>query len=130
MSFKTWRFGDGGRAAGGAVDHGVHGPVAAPAPAGTAGEAAAETGDTVVLQHWEMNWGDQVTAALQGLVDEWNAANPDVQVELTQLNWGDYVQKMLSAVAAGNPSDITGGDSVLAVQFLCARRGTGPGRPL
>lgn len=89
-------------------------PAAAPAPAAGGEEEATEK---VVLQYWEMNWGDQVTGAMQGLVDEWNAANPDVQVELTILNWGDYVQKMLSAVAAGNPPDITGGDSGLPFNF-------------
>jgi ABC-type glycerol-3-phosphate transport system substrate-binding protein len=94
---------------------------AAACTAPIAPQAPAETGETqpgkVVLQYWEMNWGDQVTTALQGLVDEYNAANPNVQVEMTTLSWGDYVQKMLSAVAAGNPPDITGGDSGLPFNF-------------
>src|SRR5215207_1110967 len=105
MSFKTWRFVTVVALLAALLITACMAPVAAPAPAEGGEAPAAETGDKVVLQYWEMNWGDQVTTALQGLVDEWNAANPDVQVELTQLNWGDYVQKMLSAVAAGNPPD-------------------------
>jgi ABC-type glycerol-3-phosphate transport system substrate-binding protein len=33
------------------------------------------------------------------------------------LSWGDYMQKMLSAVAAGTPPDVTGGDSGLPFNF-------------
>ncbi len=120
MSRKTWRFVPVVVLLAALLLTACMAPVAAPAPAPaeSGGEAAAAgSGEKVVLQYWEMNWGDQVTAALQGLVDEWNAANPNVQVELTQLNWGDYVQKMLSAVAAGNPPDITGGDSGLPFNF-------------
>jgi multiple sugar transport system substrate-binding protein len=117
MSFKSWRFVAVIALLAALLITACTAPVAAPAPAEGGGEAAAATGDAVVLQYWEMNWGDQVTAALEELVAEWNAANPDVQVEFTQLNWGDYVQKMLSAVAAGNPPDITGGDSGLPFNF-------------
>jgi ABC-type glycerol-3-phosphate transport system substrate-binding protein len=89
----------------------------APSGGGSA-PAASEAGSApVTLQYWEMNWGDQVIGALEELVAEFNASNPDIQVEMTTLNWGDYVQKMLSAVAAGNPPDVTGGDSGLPFNF-------------
>ncbi|MCE7982783.1 MAG: sugar ABC transporter substrate-binding protein [Caldilinea sp. CFX5] len=88
-------------------------PTASEAPA-PAGDAA---GEKVVLQYWEMDWGDQVTAALEQLVAEFNASHPNIQVEMTKLSWGDYVQKMLSAVAAGTPPDVTGGDSGLPFNF-------------
>jgi multiple sugar transport system substrate-binding protein len=116
MSFKSWRFVMVIALLAAMVISACAAPVAAPqAPAAEEGAAAAE--GPIVLQYWEMNWGEKVTAALEELVAEWNAANPDVQVEFTQLNWGDYVQKMLSAVAAGNPPDITGGDSGLPFNF-------------
>jgi ABC-type glycerol-3-phosphate transport system substrate-binding protein len=92
-----------------------------PTQAPTAGEPAPAAGEEgaapVTLQYWEMNWGDLVTASLEELVAEFNQSHPDIQVELTILNWGDYVQKMLSAVAAGNPPDVTGGDSGLPFNF-------------
>ncbi len=94
---------------------------AAPAPAAPAapGEeaAAAPAAEKVVLQYWEMDWGDQVTAALQEMVKQFNETHPNIEVQMTTLSWGDYVQKMLSAVAAGTPPDVTGGDSGLPFNF-------------
>jgi len=93
---------------------------AAPAPAAPAAQgegAAAPAAEKVVLQYWEMDWGDQVTAALQEMVKQFNEAHPNIEVQMTTLSWGDYVQKMLSAVAAGTPPDVTGGDSGLPFNF-------------
>jgi multiple sugar transport system substrate-binding protein len=88
------------------------------APAGTGAIGTdAGTSAPITLQYWEMNWGDQITAALEELVAEFNETHPDIQVEMQILSWGDYVQKMLSAVAAGNAPDVTGGDSGLPFNF-------------
>ncbi|MDW8101169.1 MAG: extracellular solute-binding protein, partial [Anaerolineae bacterium] len=70
-----------------------------------------------MLQYWEMNWGAGIEAALQELVKRFNETHPGIEVQMTTLSWGDYVQKMLSAVAAGNPLDVTGGDSGLPFNF-------------
>ena len=63
----------------------------------------------VVLNYWEMDWG--LTEPLQQLVNEFNAANPGIYVQMTQLEWGDYTQKILGAISAGTAPDISGGDS-------------------
>lgn len=66
----------------------------------------------VRLQYWDMAWGSSVfMARLQDNVTEFNTTHPEIHVSFTQLAWGDYTQKLLSAVQAGNPPDIGGGDS-------------------
>ncbi len=97
---------------------------ASPSPAeeGEGEEAAAPPIATVppapgavVLQYWEMDWG--LTQPLQALVNEFNRQNPDVHVQMTQLTWGDYTQKLLGAIAAGSAPDMSGGDSGLPFNF-------------
>jgi ABC-type glycerol-3-phosphate transport system substrate-binding protein len=69
-------------------------------------------GGKVVLKYWDMQWGSPTfMGQLKKNVAEFNKANPNVEVKFTELSWGDYSQKLLSAVQAGNPPDIGGGDS-------------------
>jgi multiple sugar transport system substrate-binding protein len=59
-----------------------------------------------------MQWGNPIfMAAMQNLVTEFNRTHPEIHVNFTQLSWGDYMQKILAAVEAGNPPDVSGGDS-------------------
>lgn len=95
-------------------------PAATSAPAQEEAAAPAEepaAGEKVVLQYWEMDWGNLVTQALQASVQKFNETHPNIEVQMTMLTWGDYMQKMLSAVAAGTPPDVTGGDSGLPFNF-------------
>ncbi|HYF93280.1 MAG TPA: sugar ABC transporter substrate-binding protein [Symbiobacteriaceae bacterium] len=73
--------------------------------------------EPVKIQFWDMSWGDAVKKAELDMIAEWNSKNPDIQVEYTQLGWGEYQQKLVGAVKAGNPPDITGGDSGIAFFF-------------
>jgi multiple sugar transport system substrate-binding protein len=76
----------------------------------------------VRLQYWDMAWGSSVfMARLQDNVTEFNMSHPDIHVSFTQLAWGDYTQKLLSAVQAGSPPDIGGGDS--GIPFNMAAQG-------
>ena len=71
-----------------------------------------KNGGKVVLKYWDMQWGSPTFMnQLKANVAEFNKQNPNVEVKFTELNWGDYSQKLLSAVQAGNPPDIGGGDS-------------------
>lgn len=88
--------------------HAQTAPVATPVP--TLQPAA----DAVHLEYWDMQWGPLVVVALQNLVTEFNKENPGIYVKFQQLSWGDYMQKILSAVEAGTPPDISGGDSGIA----------------
>lgn len=81
-------------------------PIATPQPTIQPAEGA------VQLEYWDMNWGSEVfMSRLQDNVTEFNRAHPEIHVSFTQLAWGDYTQKLLSAVQAGNPPDVGGGDS-------------------
>ena len=68
--------------------------------------------NAVVLNYWDMQWGGaEFMNQLQDNVTEFNRTHPDIFVNFQQLSWGDYTQKFLSAIQAGNPPDIGGGDS-------------------
>ena len=69
----------------------------------------------VVLDYWEMDWGFQ--PVLQELVNEFNRQNPNIYVQMTQLEWGDYLQKITGAIAAGEAPDISGGDGGMPFNF-------------
>lgn len=91
-------------------------PVATPRPTVEPAEGA------VLLNYWDMVWGSPVfMARLQDNVTEFNMAHPEIHVSFTQLAWGDYTQKFLSAVQAGNPPDVAGGDS--GIPFNMAAQG-------
>jgi ABC-type glycerol-3-phosphate transport system substrate-binding protein len=80
----------------------------------TQGQGADKNGK-VVLKYWDMQWGSPTfMGQLKKNVAEFNKANPNIEVKFTELSWGDYSQKLLSAVQAGNPPDIGGGDSGIA----------------
>lgn len=66
----------------------------------------------VLLNYWDMAWGSTAfMTRLQDNVTEFNQQHPEIHVTFTQLAWGDYTQKILSATQAGNPPDVGGGDS-------------------
>jgi multiple sugar transport system substrate-binding protein len=71
----------------------------------------------VQLEFWDMQWGEDVVAGTKALVDEWNAANPDIQVRYEMMGWGNYREKLLAAVQAGKTPDISGGDSGMPFLF-------------
>lgn len=59
----------------------------------------------VVLQYWEKWTGDEA-AAMQEVVDAFNASQDRIRVEMTSVSQID--QKLLLAVLSGNPPDIAG----------------------
>lgn len=76
----------------------------------------------VLLEYWDMQWGSPAfMAQLQDNVTQFNTEHPEIHVSFTQLAWGDYTQKLLSAVQAGSPPDMGGGDS--GIPFNMAAQG-------
>lgn len=73
-------------------------PVATPAPA-----------QKISLEYWDMAWGTKLMAAIQDNVAQWNKDHPNIQVQYTELAWGDYNQKFQAAIAAGTPPAVAGG---------------------
>jgi ABC-type glycerol-3-phosphate transport system substrate-binding protein len=79
---------------------------------GSGGGSSDSASGVANLQYWDMQWGSPTFMnQLKKNVDEFNKTHPKIQVKFTQLSWGDYQQKLLSAVQAGDPPDIGGGDS-------------------
>ena len=75
-------------------------------------DGAAAEGEEVVLDYWDMQWGGPpLMNQIKKNVEQFNEEHPDIEVKFQQLSWGDYSQKLLSAVQAGNPPDVSGGDS-------------------
>jgi raffinose/stachyose/melibiose transport system substrate-binding protein len=66
----------------------------------------AEAQDAVTVTLWgnHPEWKDP----MQEIVDAFQAAHPDVKVELTEIAGPDYTTKLQTAVAGGQPSDILG----------------------
>jgi multiple sugar transport system substrate-binding protein len=50
--------------------------------------------------------GPEFTDGYQPIVDEWNAAHPEIQVAYETYPWGDYWAKIPASLAAGNPPDV------------------------
>ena len=66
--------------------------------AGVATSAGAHaSGDPITLKFQSLAFQDSTVAATQAIVDAWNTANPDIQVEILQGSW-DNVQR-----PAGHP---------------------------
>ncbi|MGH3442671.1 MAG: ABC transporter substrate-binding protein [Nitriliruptorales bacterium] len=82
-------------------------------PAGAEEDEAAGEGaaDPVTLTFWNY-WDGKNGEVMQSLVDEWNSANPDVQVESIFVGFGDLLPKLQAAVAGGEAPDVAAGDLV------------------
>lgn len=75
--------------------------------AGCAGSSSEGSGDgPVTIQYW--GW----VPGVQALVDEWNAANPDIQVEYSEQSGGndDTFSKITTAATAGDAPDLVQAD--------------------
>jgi multiple sugar transport system substrate-binding protein len=65
-----------------------------------------EPSGSVTLTFWH-GYTDAEADSLTALLDEWNAANPDVQIEPLFVNNDRALQKLTVALQAGEPPDIT-----------------------
>ncbi|HVZ80595.1 MAG TPA: sugar ABC transporter substrate-binding protein [bacterium] len=53
------------------------------------------------------SWGDiKENTILQGLIDDFQKANPDIKVELQRVPWGEYNTKLLTQFAGGLAPDV------------------------
>jgi multiple sugar transport system substrate-binding protein len=60
----------------------------------------------VTLTFWH-GYSDAEADSLNALLDEWNSANPDIQVEPLYVNNDKALQKLTVALQGGEPPDIT-----------------------
>ena len=59
--------------------------------------------DEVTLQFWELSAGEDV---IRPLLDKFESRHPGIRVHLQQLSWDYGLDKITTAVAAGNPPDV------------------------
>src|SRR5690348_4815172 len=53
------------------------------------------------------SWGDvKENDILTGLINDFQAAHPDIKVELQRVPWGDYNTKLLTQFAGGIAPDV------------------------
>lgn len=72
--------------------------------AGTAGAAAKATLD--VWDWWDLS-NTRYKAWFDWTKQQFEAAHPDIEVNLTTVSWDDFRAKLATAVAAGNPPDVS-----------------------
>ena len=68
--------------------------------------AATSAQDKVKVTFWHMEQPSYRVERFQELIDEFNAANPDIVVSQEPQNWGDVYTKAPAAIAAGNAPEM------------------------
>ncbi len=67
---------------------------------------AANARETVKITFWHMEQPPYRVERFQELIDEFNAANPDIEVSQEPQSWGDIYTKAPAAIAAGNAPEM------------------------
>lgn len=70
------------------------------------GGPTSSSGGPVTLTFQSLAFQDSTIAATQDIVDSWNAANPDVQVELVQGTWDNVQDQLVTQFQGGTAPDI------------------------
>ena len=82
---------------------------------------AAATGEKIKLTFWDNQQTESgLSEFQQTAVDEFMAANPDIEVEVVTVPYPEYQQKLLLAVQSGNPPDISTVDQIWNSGFAVA----------
>ncbi|MGI5487170.1 ABC transporter substrate-binding protein [Microtetraspora malaysiensis] len=74
------------------------------------GDGAA-SGGPVKLRFLSLAWQKESIAANKQLVDEWNKANPKIQVEYVQGSWDNVNDQLVTSFEAGDAPDVIHDDS-------------------
>jgi multiple sugar transport system substrate-binding protein len=95
---------------------------AAPAPEATTAPAEAPAaGEQVKLTFWDNQQTESGLSQFQQIaVEEFEAANPDIDVEVVTVPYPEYQQKLLLAVQSGSPPDISTVDQIWNSGFAVA----------
>lgn len=73
---------------------------------GSASRDDSSDGDGVTLQFQSLSDQPATQEAVSGIVDAWNADNPDVQVEIIQAGWDGIYDKLITQFTGGTAPDI------------------------
>jgi multiple sugar transport system substrate-binding protein len=86
----------------------VRSAAAAAAGAGVLGRAPAVLGQAVKeLQVWHTEVDPRSVKVIDEIIAEFEKAHPGVRIKQQALGWGDLNTKLLAAIAAGSPPDLT-----------------------
>ncbi|MFI6599587.1 ABC transporter substrate-binding protein [Nonomuraea sp. NPDC050536] len=78
---------------------------------GGTGEPAKSGSEPVKLNFLSLAWQKESVAANKELVDEWNKANPNIQVTLVQGSWDNVNDQLVTQFAGGTAPDVIHNDS-------------------
>jgi len=71
-----------------------------------------------VINFWDMIWGSsEYIETAKKLVDQYNTANPKVQVRYRSIPWSNWYQTFVTAIGAGTAPDLSTGAGYQAVQL-------------
>ena len=88
------------------------------APAAPAGDAAAPAGETVTLEFTQWWEPELPEGAFRALMDEFEAANPGIKVELISGPYSTTKEQVVAGAAAGTMSDVVGLDGAWVSDFV------------
>ncbi|MFC3996309.1 ABC transporter substrate-binding protein [Nocardiopsis sediminis] len=95
-------------------------PLTAAALTGTLALSACGSGaddGPVTLQFLSLAWQTESVEANERLVEEWNQAHPDIQVEYVQGSWDNVNDQLTTGFEAGDPPDVIHNDSPALAGF-------------
>ncbi|MBN6052193.1 sugar ABC transporter substrate-binding protein [Nonomuraea sp. RK-328] len=78
---------------------------------GDKGGSKAEPGEPVKLNFLSLAWQKESVAANKQIVDEWNKANPNIQVTYVQGSWDNVNDQLVTQFAGGTAPDVIHNDS-------------------
>jgi multiple sugar transport system substrate-binding protein len=81
-------------------------PPGAAGATGSAAGGASYSGPAVKLAFWN-GWTGADGDFAKKMVDQFNKANPNVQVQMNVYQWADFFQKLPAAVQSGNGPDVS-----------------------
>ena len=85
------------------------------ADTGASGESA--TGEEITLSFWTLALTPTFSDYIQGLIDEYEAQNPNIKIDWQDLPWDGIQDKFLAQTAGGNPPDVINIWSQLALTY-------------
>ena len=98
-------------------------PAATTAPEPTAAPTAAPAaaGEKIKITFWDNRQTESGLSEFQQVaVDEFQKANPNIEVEVVTVPYPEYQQKLLLAVQSGNPPDVSTVDQIWNSGFAVA----------
>lgn len=78
---------------------------------------ATPAAEPVALRFQSLAWQEPVIAANKEIVDAWNAANPDIQVEYVQGDWGSVHDQLVTQFQSGTAPDLIHDESADIASF-------------